>query len=87
MGVAKKYRGAYEKALRNYVRERLEGNDTLRTHRIMITHTPVDDGIVDMVRDEILQYQPFSEVLPTDARGTISCHCGPNTLGILYIHK
>lgn len=53
MGVAKKYRGAYEKALRNYVRERLEGNDTLRTHRIMITHTPVDDGIVDMVRDEI----------------------------------
>ena len=87
MGVAKKYRGAYEKALRNYVRERLEGNDTLRTHRIMITHTPVDDGIVDMVRDEILQYQPFAEVLPTDARGTISCHCGPNTLGILYIHK
>ena len=75
MGVAKKYRGAYEKALRNYVRERLEGNDTLRTHRIMITHTPVDDGIVDMVRDEILQYQPFAEVLPTDARGTISCHC------------
>ena len=61
MGVAKKYRGAYEKALRNYVRERLEGNDTLRTHRIMITHTPVDDGIVDMVRDEILQYQPFAE--------------------------
>ena len=87
MGVAKKYRGAHEKALRNYVRERLEGNDTLRTHRIMITHTPVDDGIVDMVRDEILQYQPFAEVLPTDARGTISCHCGPNTLGILYIHK
>ena len=87
MGVAKKYRGAYEKALRNYVRERLEGNDTLRTHRIMITHTPVDDGIVEMVRDEILQYQPFAEILPTDARGTISCHCGPNTLGILYIHK
>ena len=87
MGVAKKYRGTYEKALRNYVRERLEGNDTLRTHRIMITHTPVDDGIVEMVRDEILQYQPFAEILPTDARGTISCHCGPNTLGILYIHK
>ena len=40
-----------------------------------------------MVRDEILQYQPFAEILPTDARGTISCHCGPNTLGILYIHK
>ena len=53
----------------------------------MITHTPVPDGIVDMVREEVLACQPFAEVLETNALGTVSCHCGPHTLGILYIHK
>lgn len=87
MLVAKKYRGHYERVLREYVHERLADNDTLRLHRIMITHTPVPDGIVDMVRGEILACQPFAEVLETEALGTVACHCGPHTLGILYIHK
>lgn len=87
MGVAKKYRGAFEKTLRNYIRERLEGNDTLDLSRLIITHTTVADGVVDMVREEVLRCQPFAEILVTTAQCTISCHCGPNTLGILYIHK
>ncbi len=87
MLVAKKYRGHYDRVLREYVRDRLAGNDTLRLNRIMLTHTPVPDGIVDLVRSEILACQPFAEVLETEALGTIACHCGPHTLGILYIHK
>ncbi|MBQ9195713.1 MAG: DegV family protein [Clostridia bacterium] len=87
MLVAKKYRGHYDHVLREYVHERLAGNETLNLKRIMITHTPVDDGIVDMVRQEILACQPFAEVLETFALGTVACHCGPHTLGILYMHK
>ena len=87
MLVAKKYRGKYDHVLREYVQERLQGNDTLQLKRIMITHTPVPDGIVDMVRQEILACQPFAEVLESEALGTVACHCGPHTLGILYIHK
>ena len=87
MLVAKKYRGHYDRVLKEYVHERLAGNDTLRLHRIMVTHTPVADGIVDMVKREILNCQPFAEILETEALGTVACHCGPHTLGILYIHK
>ncbi len=87
MGVARKYRGTLEKVLRAYVRDRLSGNDTLRANRIMITHTPMPDGIVDIVRDEIARCQHFDEILETEAQCTIACHCGPHTLGILYIHK
>ncbi len=87
MLVAKKYRGHYDRVLKEYVHERLAGNDTLRLHRIMVTHTPVADGIVDMVKREILSCQPFAEILETEALGTVACHCGPHTLGILYIHK
>ena len=87
MLVAKKYRGKYDHVLREYVHERLAGNETLRLHRIMVTHTPVPDGIVDLVKEEIRACQPFAEILETEALGTIACHCGPHTLGILYIHK
>ena len=87
MLVAKKYRGHYDHVLKEYVHERLAGNDTLNLKRIMLTHTPVEDGIVDMVRQEILACQPFAEILETEALGTVACHCGPHTLGILYLHK
>lgn len=87
MDVVKKYRGSFEKCLREYVRDRLAGRDDLVLDRIFITHTPVDDGIVPLVREEIAKYAKFEQVIETTAGCTISCHCGPHTLGILFIRK
>lgn len=87
MGVGKKYRGAYQKCLLQYVKERLEGRDDIDTHRIFITEsggfTPEE---VAEVEAAVRGYQPFEEVLHTRAGCTISSHCGPRTLGILYFH-
>ena len=87
MDAVKKYRGSFEKCLREYVRDRLEGCQDLDLERIFITHTPVNDGIVDLVREEIKKYADFEEIIETRAGCTVSCHCGPHTLGILFIHK
>lgn len=87
MLVGKKYRGSFEKALRMYVRDRLSGATDIDQTRIMLTHTPVADGVTEAVRSEIMAYQHFEEILDTDAHCTVACHCGPNTLGILYIRK
>ena len=85
MGVGKKYRGASRKCLLQYVRERLEGRDNIDTHRIFITEsggfTPEE---VAEVAAAVRSYQPFEEVLHTRAGCTVSSHCGPRTLGILY---
>ncbi len=87
MGVGKKYRGAYQKCLLQYVKERLEGRDDIDTHRIFITEsggfTPEE---VAEVEAAVRGYQPFEEVLHTRAGCTVSSHCGPRTLGILYFH-
>lgn len=87
MGVGKKYRGAYQKCLLQYVKERLEGHDDIDTHRIFITEsggfTPEE---VAEVETAVRGYQPFEEVLHTRAGCTVSSHCGPRTLGILYFH-
>ncbi len=87
MKVGKKYRGHFEKCIQQYVKERLEGRFDISPKRIFITHTPCPDGLTDAVRAEIAKYMKFDEVLETDAGCTVSSHCGPNTLGILFIRK
>ena len=87
MGVGKKYRGSLDKALVQYVQDRLEGRTDIDTRRIFITHSGISDERVELVRKEIAKYQNFDEILVTRAGCTISSHCGPNTLGILFMTK
>lgn len=88
MGVCKKYRGPYLKCLLQYVKERLEGRDDIDPHRIFITESGgMTAEEVARVEEAVRSYQPFEEVLHTRAGCTVSSHCGPRTLGILYFTK
>ena len=87
MTSGKKYRGKIDKVILQYVEERLKGRDDIDTKRIFITHTKCDKEIVDAVRDKIKEFFDFDEVLETTAGCTITSHCGPYTLGILFIRK
>lgn len=88
MTVGKKYRGTFINCLKEYVKERLEGNiDDIDTSRIFITHTRCDDEIAKIVKEEVEKYGKFDEILETEAGSTVACHCGPDTLGILYMRK
>lgn len=88
MGVGKKYRGSLEKCIVQYIRERLEGRDDLDLRRIFITDS---GGLPEETRlaaeAEVRRCQNFAEVIHTRAGCTVSSHCGPGTLGILYYHK
>ena len=87
MGVGKKSRGAYQKCLLQYVKERLEGRDDSDTRRIFITESGgFSEEEVAEVAAAVRSYQPFEEVLHARAGCTVSSHCGPRTLGILYFH-
>ena len=87
MRVGKKYRGSLEKCLEKYIRERLADVDTLDLHRIFITHSNMDQAIVDRIQAVVESCAPFEEILQTKAGCSISCHCGPNCLGILFFRK
>ncbi len=87
MIVGKKYRGSFEKVVKEYIKERLEGNDSIDLKRIFLTWTGVDSKLINELTEEIKSYLPFEEVLVTEAGSTVTGHCGPGTLGILYIHK
>lgn len=87
MTVGKKYRGSFAQAIDKYTRERLEGRDDIDYRRVFITHTGVSDEVMNIVKSNIEKYGKFEEVLETSAGCTVSCHCGPNTLGILFYRK
>ena len=88
MQPGKKYRGAINKVIRSYVEDRLKERDDISPERIFITHTRCDDEAVEEVKSLIGEYFPeVKEVLETVAGATVTTHCGPGTLGVLFIRK
>ena len=87
MGVTKKYRGTLERVLEEYVSDRLAGRDDIRQDRIFITHSGISQERIDIVKAAIEKNMHFDEIYVTRAGCTISSHCGPNTLGILFVRK
>ena len=88
MDVGKKYRGNFDKVILQYVQDKLAGRDDLDLRRIFITHPPgMDRKIIDSVFEAVRTCGNFEEIIETDAGCTISHHCGPVCLGVLFYHK
>jgi len=85
MSVGKKYRGALSRVLQQYTRDKLTERTDLKYDRIFITHSGTSAENIDLVRKTIEEVADFREILVTRAGCTISSHCGPNTLGILFM--
>ena len=87
MSVVKKYRGNFDKALCMYVKDRLANREDLVGDILFVTKTPVSDECYAAVMDTVNQHGKFDTVYETNAGCTISCHCGPGTLGVLFVRK
>lgn len=88
MHPGKKYHHNIRHAIHSYVNDRLKNRHDIDQSRIFITHTRIDPAIVEDVQGMIREHFPeMQDVLETTAGATITTHCGPNTLGILFIRK
>lgn len=85
MGVGKKYRGSLDKALEQYVHDRLDGKTNLRREKCFITHSGISQERIELVRRIVQSFGVFENIYVTRAGCTISSHCGPNTLGVLFM--
>ena len=89
MGADRKFRGNLGSAVDKYAHE-LEGRlRNADTDRVFVTHTlqEKDRAIVEETKKYLESLGIFKEILETRAGGVISSHCGPGTLGILFIEK
>ena len=87
MGVVKKYRGNYAKCLASYVKERLEDREDIDRTTLFITRTVVSDECYAAAKDAVQACGNFGNVYETVAGCTVSCHCGPGTMGILFVRN
>lgn len=87
MGVGKKYRGMLDKALTQYAADQLAGRRDLKLDRVFITHSGMEPARIEMVKKTVQKLANFKEILITRAGCTISAHCGPNALGILFMTR
>lgn len=87
MNPSKKYRGRMNKILMNYVSEMENDLKNAKKDRVFITHSGCDQETIEMVRAYLKRLNVFDEILITRAGGVVSSHCGPGTLGVLFISK
>ena len=87
MNASKKYRGKIASVILSYVKDMEKELKNGRLERIFITHSGCDPEIVETVRTYLKNLGIFEEILETRAGGVVSSHCGPGTLGVLYISK
>ena len=87
MGVGKKYRGVYAKCLANYVKERLADREDIDRDVLFIARTELSAECFDAVMNAIQIHGGFKHVYDAPAGCTVSCHCGPGTLGLMFVRK
>lgn len=87
MTVGKKYRGKLDVVLEQYTREKLSGRGDIDLSRVFITHSGISEEIIESVKSVIKECCNFKEILVTRAGCTITSHCGPNTLGVIFMVK
>lgn len=87
MNASKKYRGKIASVILSYVKDMEKDLKNARPERVFITHSGCDREIVETVRAYLKELGIFEEILETRAGGVVSSHCGPGTLGVLYIAK
>ena len=87
MHPGQKYRGRYEHYLKHYIRDLLENDDNIDFSRVVVVHSPSEEGLVRFAIDTVKSYGLFKEVLEAMAGCTICTHCGPDTLGLMFMRK
>ena len=87
MHSTKKYRGNIKSVVLSYAKDMEFELKGAKPDRVFITHSGCKPAVVEPVRSYLESLGVFSEIIETRAGGVISSHCGPGTLGVLFIAK
>ncbi|MCR5727725.1 MAG: DegV family protein [Lachnospiraceae bacterium] len=83
----KKYRGTIDKVIMNYIKDLEENLKKAKPDRVFITHSSCSDEFIAKIIAELESLNHFKEIFVTRTGCVVSSHCGPGTLGILFIEN
>jgi len=86
LGVKDKVRGSRTRALDSMLRDFHAHRDEVDLRRVFVTH-PDSDADAAYLVSELAKQAPVQEIISTHAGAVVSSHCGPGTIGVLYLLK
>lgn len=88
MRVGRKYRGHLDRVLNQFVKDRLAPYDPGGTaNEVLLPHPPAEPKYMDAVLSALSADGRFSTVLDAPSGCTVACHCGPNTIGVMFLRQ
>lgn len=87
LDVYKKYRGSIEHVYRQYIKERLKDKRIRPGHVFLTESGEIDEKVIEELTQLVYELSGCKEVHHTVAGCTVSSHCGPKTLGVLFIEE
>ena len=87
LDVYKKYRGNMNNVYKQYARETLSDKEIYGENIFIVDSGEVSAEAVDSVKEVVNELAPGHQLYCCRAGSTISSHCGPGTLGVLFIRK
>ena len=85
--VGKKYRGSMEKVYEQYIRELLNRDDIDLRAGILTHSGGISQEVLDRLAQLVKALIPFENLYIMRAGCTVTSHCGPGTLGMIFITK
>jgi len=81
------YRGDIKKCFGKYVKDLAEAYPSYDDTRVFVTNSCCQRETVDYIINLVKELFGFKEVIETMAGSVVASHCGPGTLGVLFIKK
>lgn len=85
MGVVKKYRGSFEHCMVQYTKELLDHSPNSRGDIAIVVHPAADRAAVDATLLTLKEDGRFKAVYEARTGCTVACHCGANTIGVMFM--
>ncbi len=84
--VCKKYRGSIEKVYEKYIAERLAGKTIDPTYFFITTSSAPSSELAQRLEAAVRKAVPgVQEIFFTRTGCTVTSHCGPGTMGVLFV--
>ena len=85
--VYKKYRGSTKNVYRQYIKERFEGKAVRPAHIFFTDSGEIEEQTLAELEALVRELVPGAEIHRAKSGCTISSHCGPKCLGVLFIRE
>ena len=86
MRVGKKFIGKLDGAVKKYCDDIIKNNPNVDLDHAFVTYSSATKERIEIAKNA-LKARGFKNIYETTANATVSSHCGPNTLGILFIKE